>query len=118
MLEISADASFPGTGADPELGNEDGLNAHSIATMLNDEHLSEMLVKYCRVPQTVSLKPVPSPQLFVRIGLYIFLFITIFYFLHFSVTPVPYVSCYFIDQTLHISICLRISISISSSPFH
>ncbi|KAL5248765.1 hypothetical protein ACHWQZ_G017821 [Mnemiopsis leidyi] len=38
-------------GADPELGNEDGLNAHSIATMLNDEHLSEMLVKYCRVPQ-------------------------------------------------------------------
>ncbi|XP_063689954.1 ankyrin repeat and SAM domain-containing protein 6-like isoform X2 [Bolinopsis microptera] len=36
-------------GADPELGNEDGLNSHSIATMLNDEHLSEMLVKYCRV---------------------------------------------------------------------
>lgn len=34
-------------GADPEIGNKDGLNAHSIATMLGDEHMSELLIRQC-----------------------------------------------------------------------
>ena len=42
-------------GADPEIGNADALNAHSIAHMLNDEYLSEMLIKYCKVGPPVSL---------------------------------------------------------------
>jgi len=37
-------------GADPEIGNKDGLNAHSIATMLGDEHMSDLLIRQCVAP--------------------------------------------------------------------